>query len=68
MGYDECAKWCKEYGANCKDMSCNYCICNSYNNTYIGDDFGNGRCERDEEVLPESGLFTGISLKSLELD
>ena len=59
---------CQKYGANCKDMNCSYCICNTSDigSTYIGDGFGDGQCVRDEEILPQSGLFTGISIKSLD--
>ena len=58
VGYDQCVIWCQKYGANCKDMACSYCICNGSdkNYTYIVNDAGDGRCKRDEEVLPESGL------------
>ena len=59
--YRDCSPHsCQKYEANCKDMpSCSYCICNSDKNyTYIENDDGDGRCVRDEEVLPESGLFT----------
>ena len=60
--YPKCSPhWRQEYEANCKDMSCSYCICNLRNDkryTYIGNDHGDGRCVSDKEVLSESGLFT----------
>ena len=62
VSYRECLSHsCQEYDANCKDMpSCSYCICNRSDEryTYKENDDGHGRCVRDEEVLPESGLFT----------
>ena len=52
---------CSKCGARCKDMpSCSYCICDRSDKkyTYIRNDDGDGRCVRDEHILPESGLFT----------
>ena len=57
---NDCTKsQCEIYEADCVS-DCRYCICNrSEMNTFVRNrhDPREGRCKRDEDIVPESGLY-----------
>lgn len=61
-----CSKSCHDFNAVCNDTKdCKYCICKkNESKTFVGSTSGEGMCVKDEEIVPESGLFAIILIQS----
>ena len=57
-GKSQCTHYqCEMYGAECvTDENCKYCRCSQGWNTFMTvDDYSDGKCKRDEDIVEESG-------------